>query len=324
LNAAEATTVAQALYDDWSANSVVARGVGLVNPKLQPGSSVKVENGGPSSGSYRIGSIEHVYTSHGFYTKFTAGRTRPAGLVDTLGSAQPDAGLLSAGLVVGVVTDNNDPDSMGRVKVKFTGVDDVVSQWARMVSIGAGASRGAIFMPEINDEVLVGFEHGDTRRPVVIGGLYSKQKTLPDWGMSGSAIEARRITSAAGHIFEFGEVASSPDKSHVLLKLAGGAHLLRLGADKFDLEVASGKPITIKAGSAKFEITASGDVNIEGTNVTIKASAALSLEGNSQATVKASGTAELSGAQVSVKGSATGTVDGGGMLTVKGGMVAIN
>jgi uncharacterized protein involved in type VI secretion and phage assembly len=324
LTADEATTVAQALYDDWAASSVVARGTGLVNSNLQPGTMLTVANAGPSSGSYRIGSVEHVYTSHGFYTKFRAGRTRPANLVDTLGPSEPNAGLLSTGLVVGVVTDNNDPDSAGRVKVKFTGIADVVSQWARMVAVGAGAQRGAIFMPEVNDEVIVGFEHGDTRRPVVLGGLYSKRNTLPDWGMNGSAVEARRITSAAGHIFEFGEVGNDPTKSHVLIKLAGGQHKLRLGADRFDLEVASGKPISIKAGSAKFEITESGDVNIEGANISIKASAALSLEGNSQATVKASGTAELSGAQVSVKGSGTGTIDGGGMLTVKGGMVAIN
>lgn len=323
VDASEATTAAQALYDDWSANSVVARGTGLVNANLQPGTMVRVSQAGPSSGSYRISAVEHIYTSHGFYTKFVAGRNRPAGLVDTLGPAKVDAGLSVAGLMVGIVTDNNDPDGLGRVKVKYAGDDEVGSPWARLVTLGAGANRGSIFMPEVNDEVLVGFEHGDTRRPVVLGGLYSKKNKLPDWGVADNKVAARRITSGAGHIFEFGD-DSDPSKSHVLLKLAGGAHLLRLGADKFDLEVAGGKPITIKAGSAKFEITASGDVNIEGNNVNIKATQALNLQGGTTATVKGSTSAELSGMQVSVKGSATGTIDGGASLTVKGGMVAIN
>ena len=68
------------------------------------------------------------------------------------------------GVVVGVVTNNQDPDGMHRVKVRFpwlSGEDE--SHWARVAAAMAGNDRGAYFLPEVDDEVLVAFEHGDLR-----------------------------------------------------------------------------------------------------------------------------------------------------------------
>ncbi len=66
-----------------------------------------------------------------------------------------------------IVTDNNDPDNIGRVKVKFPWLgDDVESWWARIAAPGAGPDYGIVWVPQVNDEVLVGFLHGDVRMPV--------------------------------------------------------------------------------------------------------------------------------------------------------------
>ena len=78
------------------------------------------------------------------------------------------------GVVVGVVTNNQDPDGLGRVKVKFPWLSDAdESSWARIAAPMAGKERGLYFLPEVDDEVLVIFEHGDLRFPFVPGALWN-------------------------------------------------------------------------------------------------------------------------------------------------------
>jgi uncharacterized protein involved in type VI secretion and phage assembly len=327
LTAAEAKVLATARYEDWSSAAVVARGSARVNSAIKPGATVTVSDAGPASGDYLVTEVEHVYDRSGFVTRFVSGSRHPASLVDTLGPPSSDPGFVMPGLVVGVVTDNNDPDSGGRVKVRYTGVNgQIESPWARVVTLGAGPARGAVFNPEVNDEVLVGFEHGDTRRPVVIGGLFSQQNTLPTGStyVAEGQVNYRRIASRKNHIVEFADGAE-PSQQHVLLQLGTAAHKLRLGADRFDIEVGEGKGLTIKSGSAKFDISPTGDVTIEGNNITIKANAAVTVQGNSTATLKAQAqTVVQASGQVQIKAEGTTDVEADGPLTLKGGMVMIN
>jgi type VI secretion system VgrG family protein len=80
------------------------------------------------------------------------------------------------GTVTGIVTNNNDPDSLHRVKVRFPWFPAVESNWARVVVplVGAGT-----LLPEVDDEVLVAFEHGDVTRPFVIGKLWNGEDRPP-------------------------------------------------------------------------------------------------------------------------------------------------
>ena len=99
---------------------------------------------------------------------------------------------------------------------------------------------------------------------------------------------------------------------------------MRLGADRFDIEVAAGMPMTIKAGTAKFEITTAGDVTIEGNNITIKAKNELALEGRRKATLKGSGRSRSRATRSRSRPTATASVEASGPLALKGAMVAIN
>ena len=84
------------------------------------------------------------------------------------------------GVVIGIVTNLKDPDGLGRVKVKFPWLGDgVESWWARISKLMAGPDRGFCFMPEVDDEVLVAFEHGDVNFPYVLGCLHNGQDKLP-------------------------------------------------------------------------------------------------------------------------------------------------
>jgi phage protein D/phage baseplate assembly protein gpV len=324
----EAKVAAQALFDESLAASLVARGKGHVNGLIKPGVTVQVDHAGPASGKYWVTEVQHVYDTRGFHTQFVAGSLRPAGLVDTLGNPAVDPGFEIRGLVIGVVTDNHDLEKNGRVKVKYAGMpEDVESNWARVMTTGSGKNRGVVFLPEVDDEVLVGFEGSDTRRPVILGSLFSKKNILPEKTKllgPGNKVNYRRITSRLGHIIEFAD-GMTPTTEHVLVQLGGSAttHKLRLGADRFDIEVAMGKPVLIKAGMAKFEITATGDVNIEGANINIKGKTAVNIE-SPKTTTKGLSQVQMIGGTAVVKGMGQTEVSAGGPLTIKGITVAIN
>ncbi|GAA4711755.1 VgrG-related protein [Nocardioides conyzicola] len=324
LTADEAKLVSETMLAEATAAAVTTRGTCMINSAIRPFTKVEVSDAGPSSGKFLVTRVQHVFEPDGFLTHFTAGPIRPEGLVDLLSGSPDTAGSTISGLLVGVVTNINDTEGkIGRVKVKFPTINgDIESEWARVVTLGGGAKRGVVFQPEVNDEVLVGFEQSDTRRPVVIGGLFSKKNELPttDNVSAGGKVEYRRINSRLGHVIEIAD-GTGPDTKHILLKTSNG-HLIRVGEDKMELTVAN-KPISISNGQAKIEFSDSGDITIEGVNVTIKAKTALKLEGV-QLEAKGSGTAKIEAPALDVKASGTATVDGGGMLTLKGGMVAIN
>ncbi len=126
------------------------------------------------------------------------------------------------GVVVGVVIDNNDPKGHYRVKVKFPWVsesgdyassvkddEDFRSTWCRLTSFMAGSKdgadfRGAFFLPEVDDEVLLAFEHGDLRRPYVIGSLWNGvDKPIHDNDSQGGENNFRSIRSRDGHMLQF-------------------------------------------------------------------------------------------------------------------------
>src|ERR1035438_8059879 len=125
-------------------------------------------------------------------------------LVDSLANEEPRAGRIT-GVVIGVVTNNQDPDSMGRVNVKFPWLSDVdESFWARIAAPMAGNQRGAYFLPEVDDEVLVAFEHGDVRSPYVLGGLWNGKDAPPATNGDGKN-NVRMIKSRSGHVVKLND-----------------------------------------------------------------------------------------------------------------------
>lgn len=305
------------------ASSVTAEGICLINPAIQVGHAVRVTEVGPASGRYAVTEVEHSYTARGFETRFVAGDRLPTGLVDTL-SAPPVSSFRQDSLVIGVVTNlGNDQSPKGHVKVKFPALgDNIESAWARVVGVGAGSSRGMTFLPEVNDEVIVGFEGGDISRPLVLGGLYSTKNTAHDYGVATGKIEKRQIVSRLGHVIELGDGQGDADQ-HIWLTLAGGKHLIKLGKDGLTATVPSGQPVSISAGDTKIELDKQGNITMSGQKVTIKATQDVEISGLN-VKVKASAAVEASGTQAKVSGSAQAELSAGGQTTVKGGMVMIN
>jgi uncharacterized protein involved in type VI secretion and phage assembly len=104
------------------------------------------------------------------------------------------------GVVIGVVSNTDDPDSLARVKVSYPWLgDDAESPWARVVTPMAGGDRGIVCRPEVGDEVLVAFEHGDMRFPYVIGAVWNGVDGPPQHRGADGDNNIRMIRSRSGH-----------------------------------------------------------------------------------------------------------------------------
>ena len=204
------------------------------------------------------------------------------------------------GVVNAVVTAAKDPENQGRVKVKFPVLSDTYeSWWARTVQAGAGASRGAVVLPEVGDEVLVAFGHGSFQQPFVLGGLFNgKDKPDKPWsdhvGSTDGAVQRRAFVSRTGMLVEFLE---SPDGEQLTVSTHGGKQKVSL-VQKPDagIEILSEGPVKITAKKDVSVTTSTGEVVIKGKNVTVEATTGLNLKG---ATVKitGSGSAEAEGTE---------------------------
>ena len=199
------------------------------------------------------------------------------------------------------------------------------SWWARIVTPGGGQQAGLMMMPQIEDEVLVGFEHGDLRRPYVLGGLWGPRATPPtasdrflsdrnqviEWGL--------RTAAGATLAFRGGE---QPADKHFKVALADGTtHYL--GSDKVEI-IAQRKSIELKSGQASILITDTGDIQLKGTNIKIEATSSLKLAGltidaKANTALKAEGATTLE-----LKGGATTKLEASGITEVKGSLVKIN
>ena len=178
--AAEADRIARAVLDEASAAVVESEGVCDADPSLGPGRQILVRGVGKRfEGPYYLTRVTHEWTrDRPMVTRFVGNSRRQPDLWGLLDSGrQPSGGM---NLVIGLVTDNRDPENFGRVKVRFPWLcDQSESAWARLASPMAGSRRGLFALPEIDDEVLLGFEHGDVHRPFVLGALWNGSDPPP-------------------------------------------------------------------------------------------------------------------------------------------------
>jgi uncharacterized protein involved in type VI secretion and phage assembly len=187
--------------------------------------------------------------------------------------------------------------------------DDVESDWARTVAIGAGQERGFFALPEVNDEVLVSFEHGDISRPFVLGGLWNGQGKPPlqtSQALENGKVHQGIYKTRAGHTLTF----TDGSDEGVVIETAGGNRItLADEKKKVVIESSGGGKITINDQNNEVSIESQG-------NLTIKSAGNLNIE--------ATGKLSLKGASFSLNGDATGEVKAGAVLEVKGSLVKIN
>jgi uncharacterized protein involved in type VI secretion and phage assembly len=162
------------------------------------------------------------------------------------------------GVYPALVSDINDPEGQGRVKVTLPWAPDNggsrYDAWARLATLMAGNNRGTWFIPDVGDEVLVTFEAGDPRRPYVIGGLWNGNDSPPE-SMDGAGKNFKKVIRSRN-----GVKVTLDDTD---------------GQEKLILETPGGQKMTMKDGPSSVEIVDSNgnSVKLETSGITVTAAA---------------------------------------------------
>lgn len=327
---AYAQQLARAIADRHAGRFIEAEGICGGDPSIVAGQKLQIDKVGTRfSGTYFVTNAVHSFAPGQYEVRFSVSALQPSTVLAALLPEQ-EAGV-PPGLVIGVVTDNNDPEKLGRVKVKYPWLDkDLVSDWMRTASLGGGPDRGICFLPEVNDEVLIGFELGDFEHPYVLGTLWNGKDKPPAPDKIGGLVSngkvfQRVIRTRAGYELRFDE-NDNGSQGYIRLKTKSGRTLIISDTDK-GVEIKTdahkvklddqGRVLTLES-QGDLKISAKGKIAIEGqTGVEVKSNTSLALQATSTLDIKSQGTATLqANATLDVKSSA--------ILTVQGTMVKIN
>ncbi len=335
------------------------------DPFLVAGSTVIVNGLGLRfTGKYYVTEARHVYRHGAYRTSFSVTGSIPNTFRSLILGAEADHTLnRMPGVVTGTVTSNNDPEKLGRVQVKYPWMpkmngSELSSCWARLTFIGGGADRGIVFLPEVNDEVLLAFENGDMSSPYVLGVLYNGKDKPPkgvgelvDGGTK--KVNERVIVSRSGHKIilddssgkekitiqdktEKNKIEIDSSKNEFKIISEGKLDLQSKG----DMTITTDGKLTVKSKQdfsaetdAGMSLKAQKAVTVNATQkVDITGNQSVSVSGNQKVELK-SGTsgltlqaagAELKGVKVDVKANTMLSLNGSAMVQIQGGIVKIN
>ena len=321
-----AGAIAEQIASAFAEFDGVARG----NPKIRAGTALSIDNlGPPFDGKYTVTTSRHHFDqTAGYVTQFAVtGRQDRSLLGLASGGGVPDNRLV--GVVVAQVSDVNDPQGYGRVKLTYPWLSDTyVSDWARTVQPGAGRDRGTMVVPEVGDEVLAAFEQGDIRRPYVVGGLYNGVDTPKagpiDLVDSGSGeINRRSFVSRCGHRLDFLDQAGKTEG--VTIRTGDDKLQLLMDATGTKLTVHSDGTVLVEAKQGVTVDAAASTVELRGGDIKLTGKNGVTIDGGGGA-VKVTAGSELSltGVSAKLEGSAQAEVKGGATCSISAGLVRIN
>ncbi len=324
-----ATVAATALADQVASTFAEAEGEAVGDPGIQPGTVLKI-SGVPHAfgGSWLVTNARHVFdlSAGGYATEFVVSGRHDRSLLGLASAsrARPREAAIP-GVCCGVVTNIDDGKSRVRLVLPWLS-PDYETDWAPVIQFGAGKRSGAMFLPEVGDEVLVGFEFGDPRRPYVIGGIVNNASS---YTLGGPAVEktgqiaavARRgFVSAAGNRLVFadkippGNAGGPPEVSAITLGTGDGNLSVSIDqvAGTVTLSCSPASPasktekgtLNIQCGTAgTINITAGqgGTVNIDGgASLNLKAEGSISIQSQGSVSIQGSGQVSIKGAQIAL------------------------
>lgn len=310
---AQTQKAADAIAEQLGSSAIELSGAALGDPRIKARGGIKLSNVGKFNGTYVVNQVRHIWEPEaGYRTEFTAGGRHDRSL---LGLVTPVAARDSAaskvyGVVVGIVTNHKDLENMGRVKVKFPWLSaQEESGWARVAQLLTGNGYGSLFMPEVNDEVLVAFEHGDFNRPYIVGKLYNGKdkpaKPHTAFLTSDGKIASQRLESRTHHRLVFFD-DSGKQKEGVTLRTGDDKFFINLNKSETKITVSSDGDVTIEAKKGtvlidakdvELKTTGKLDATVQGA-ATLKSTAKFTVEGTAGLELKSSGPVEIKGAIV--------------------------
>lgn len=196
--------------------------------------------------------------------------------------------IIPNGIVIGLVEDLKDPEDLGRVRVSYPNIE-TASDWARLVTPMAGKDRGVFFRPEVGDEVLIAYEHGDPRRPYVLGSLWSTEDPRPADDGDNEANNWRFMRSRSGHLFKLDDTDGAE-----LIEIEGKGAAIRMIIDS------ANKKFTIECDEGDIDVLAkSGTVTVQADTLQMEANT-VEIKSKGEMNIEASGTLTIKGSTVNI------------------------
>ncbi|PKV50750.1 late control gene D protein (GPD) [Aquimarina sp. MAR_2010_214] len=224
------------------------------NPGVYLGQVIKIKEASGSQGSYRITKVMHTATENGNYINRFEGVTAD---IDVYPNTNTMA-FPKSGSQVAIVTENSDPDGLSRIKVQFPWQrpDGETTPWLRMITPHSGGEKGFHFIPEIGEEVLVGFEGGNAERPYVMGALYNGGKNAQNWQSQNNDVKAIRTRS--GHTIELNdskgaEFITITDKNR---------NVVHIDTANNDITISAGENMTLNAKNMQINVEENLDISV--------------------------------------------------------------
>ena len=274
-------------------------------------------------GKYRVISVTHTCNEHGGYeNEFEAVSANIDAYIYTNIRAYPSSEPQSA-----IITENHDPESMGRVKVEFPWQKKIgeTTPWIRVVSLHAGSGKGFYFLPEVGEEVLIGFEEGNAERPYVIGSVYHA-KAKPPSEASSANNDITILQTRSGCKF----ILNDSDGSITILDKEGSQVFLD---GEGNIDISSITNINLSAPDGEINLDAKkvfiGNVikpnliEFKGMEAKVKTDISTELDGGIDLKFKGVNTEIKSAAKTDIKSSII-NIDGSGIVEIKGGIIKKN
>jgi Rhs element Vgr protein len=275
-------------------------------------------------GDHFVSSVRHDISDGNWISEVSIGLSPWWFVQENAVQAPPAAGLLPgiAGLFNATVKKiDSDPDSEYRILVEVALFNDSgAGLWARLANFYSTNGQGAFFLPEVGDEVILGFLNQDPRFPVILGSVYS-QKNKPYSSCTPNeknSLKAIVTKSELRILFD--------DESKILTVITPGSNKLVLDDKNKQIEVADENGNSMVMSSAGITIKSDKNITLQaGQKVTIKGNSGVDIESSAgDVGVKAININETANLQYTAKGSVAATVQGGTELTLKAAMVMIN
>lgn len=329
----EAKALAESRLLEAESTFVQATGICPVgDPRIRAGVVVNITNLGTRfSGKYLVTESRHEWANGIYRVYFSV-----TGFSDPTSAHLLASGIQNGtdikrqwGVVPALVTSLDDPDKEGKVKVKYPWLPknqgaEIESFWARVAVPSAGNERGMMFLPEVNDEVLVAFEQGDVNRAYIVGALWNGKDKLPKHSgdiVQNGKVNQRIIRSRTGHTIVLDDTEG---KEQIIIKDKTDKNQIIFNSTE--------KSITFECeGDLVFK--AKGKVTVDsGQDLNLTSKGAMSFDSKQKALIKAM-TSELAleasgstlkGTMVDIAGNTKTSLKGNAMVEIQGGMVKIN
>ena len=301
---AAADDLAAAYADQVASAAFEATAIAIGSPALKAGVPVSVSRVDKNlAGDWVISTARHEFGAGAYRThlEFSGRQDRSLHGLVAGGLSVPANRSRIYGVVVGIVTDNKDPDDNGRVKVKYPWLgDDAVSYWARLARPSAGKDYGFVWIPELDEEVVVAFEHGDINFPLIMGSLWNGKDKMPSKLVSGASDDGKivrhALISPGGHQIVFYD---KDDDAGIQITTKDKKYRIVLGASEK-------KMVIYAEGDVRMETKGKLDIKVD-KDFSLAVNGAITIDGKKSIDIKAQSSMNIqSQAQVALKGSKVG------------------